>query len=103
MIAPRLAPTAARVAISRFRASARESNRLATLAQAISRTTRPLPTEIKTFGRTSPTTSSRRPSAIITVLGEASGRGRILLAITLIQHCQFIVGFGDAVPGGGAQ
>src|SRR6185437_8362254 len=50
---PRPAPTAARTAISRFLQAARTSKRLATLAQAISRTKLTAPKRIKRDERTS--------------------------------------------------
>ena len=54
----RLAPRAARTAISLRRASVRARTRLATLAQAISRTHPTAPSSTSSAGRTSPTRSS---------------------------------------------
>ena len=55
---PRLAPSAARTAISCCRASARDSSRLATFAHAISSTKPTAPSSISSDRRTSPTTCS---------------------------------------------
>ena len=70
---PRVAPRAERRAISLRRYSARESRRLATLAQAISSTTATAAVSIRTLPRTSDTTMSRRGVALITIAGSASG------------------------------
>ena len=52
--ARRVAPSAIRVAISRWRPEARASSRFATLAQAISNTRPTAPARISSTGRTSP-------------------------------------------------
>ena len=57
----KLAPRAPRIAISRWRASARASNRLATLTQAISSTKKTAPNNICKAGLTLRTTSFCRP------------------------------------------
>ena len=68
------APSAARIAISRPRPAARISIRLATLAQAISRTTPTAPSNTSSGVRTSPTTCSRRSTTVIPHLVLKSGR-----------------------------
>ena len=64
---PRSAPNAMRSAISRRRASARTSSRLATFTQAMSRTSPIIAHNVQSTGRTLPTTSSRygRTSAMM--------------------------------------
>ena len=52
---PRAAPSAARIASSRMRPDARASRRLATFAQAMSRTTPTAPSRMRSAWRTSPT------------------------------------------------
>ena len=60
MSLPRLAPIAARMAISRVREVAFASSRFATLAQAISSTSATAPSSSRSVGRTSPTIDSRK-------------------------------------------
>ncbi len=62
----RLAPSAVRTAISFERAAARASNRLATLAQAMSSTNPTAPSSTSSAGRTSPT--ARWASGVVTRL-----------------------------------
>ena len=61
---PRLAPIAARMAISRRRPMARANSRLATLAQAISRTKLTAPASTSRDERTLPTMASRMGSTL---------------------------------------
>jgi hypothetical protein len=59
IIRPRLAPSAVRMTKSRCRALVRTSNKLATLAQAISNTKPTAPNKTNKAGRTGPTSWSR--------------------------------------------
>src|SRR5258708_3724244 len=76
--APRPAPIAARMAISRLRIVARASSRFATLAQAINSTKLTAPTNTSSDFRTSPTTVSRSGSAVNVSVGRIpSGNFRL--------------------------
>ncbi len=93
-----LPPRAVRTAISRSRAVARASSRLATLAQPIRSTKPTAPSRIRSAGRTSPTTCSAsgsttgcQPAPVGIVLGVLLGQPRT-------QHLDLRAGVLDRLP-----
>ena len=97
MMRPRLAPMAARMANSRLRPVARTSSRLATLAQAMSRTRPTAPRRTKSDERTSLTMQSRRGWTAKPSLGP-DGSG-IAAAELVGSELQLRVGLGEGDAG----
>ncbi len=81
------APNAVRMATSFSRAAARVSRRLATLAQAITKTSATDPSSTSSARRTSPTTCSCNPTTCMPKLTPRLSFSRMRLAITPISAC----------------